>query len=91
MSGPGSDPKQIWEVLMALGDRTEEPTQAVTHFKRAAEYAERFFGPLSATTGLSLMRLARCYEQAGEHEKAQPLYDRVRAILVSYAQDILPQ
>jgi len=83
------DQQTTWEALMAMADRTQDLDSALIQYKRAADLAEQDFGPMSATTGVSLLGLAHCFEALGKRDEAEPLYQRIRAILTKYAIEIV--
>lgn len=80
---------ETWQALMAIADRMQDLDSALVLYKRAVDLAELAFGPMSATTGVSLLSLAHCFEALGKHDEAQPLYVRAHAIMIKYAQELV--
>ena len=56
-------------------------TEAIRIAHQALEATESTFGPDHPMVAKSLNNLAQMYTSRGEHEKAEPLFDRARTIL----------
>lgn len=76
---------QIIDALIVQAQRLRadgEYADAETIARKALERAEKRMGNLSLDTGLVLMELVELYDKQGREEESEPLWKRIREILL---------